>query len=275
MWARSRGARTWWARSTTATSLAAGLLLGGAAAAEDGLDRLTAALTRVAPSMPQLDEGALREACTSDLLCAARRVVAAWPDGARLEPVPHPDTEIIRLARTPRSVTLVRRTPDGVLRVRLDGFGRRAMQEVRAAVGLGARITALELDLRNNRGGSLRRMIEVAALFTGQHAGALRLVGHNGAVPLDLPPSTRAVRADRLDVLIGPETASSAEVLAALLRKHAGARLVGARSFGKDWAEQAFPIDHRWRLWLWAGHIRIEGETLAGGLRPDLDQARP
>lgn len=275
MWARSRGARTWWARSTTATSLAAGLLLGGAAAAEDRLDRLAAALARVAPELAQLDEGALRDACTSDLLCAARRVVEAWPDGARLEPVPHPDTEIIRLARTPRSVTLVRRSPEGALRVRLDGFGRRAMQEVRAALGLGARIEALELDLRSNRGGSLRRMLEVAALFTGEHAGALRIVGRNGAVPLDLPPSTRAVRVARLDVLIGPETASSAEVLAALLRKHAGARLVGERSFGKDWAEQAFPIDHRWRLWLWAGHIRIEGETLSGGLRPDLDQPRP
>jgi hypothetical protein len=275
MWARSRGARTWWARSTTATSVLACLLLGGTAAAEDGLDRLAAALARVSPGLPQLDEDALRAACTSDLLCAARRVVEAWPDGARLEPVPHPETEIIRLARTPRSVTSARRTAGGALRLRLDGFGRRAMQEVREALGLGARIETLELDLRSNRGGSLRRMLEVAALFTGHQPEALRIVGRNGAVAFDLPPSTRAVRAARLDVLIGPETASSAEVLAALLRKHAGARLVGERSFGKDWAEQAIPINQRWRLWLWAGHIRIEGETLAGGLRPDLDQAPP
>jgi carboxyl-terminal processing protease len=275
MWARSRGARTWWARSTIATSLVACLLLGGPAAAEDGLDRLTAALARVAPGLPELDQDALRAACTSDLLCAARRVAEAWPDGARLEPVPHPATDVIRLARTPRSVTLVRRGSDGVLRLRLDGFGRRAVQEMRAAVGLGTRVAVLELDLRHNRGGSVRRMLEVAALFTGEHPAALRIVGRNGVVPLDLPSTRRGIRATRLDVLIGPQTASSAEVLAALLRKHAGARLIGERSFGKDWAEQAFPIDHRWRLWLWAGHIRIEGETLAGGLRPDIEPALP
>ena len=85
-----------------------------------------------------------------------------------------------------------------------------------------------------------------------------------------LPAPLRAVETAALDVLIGPGTASSAEVLAALLRRHAGARLIGARSGGKDWLTRLVPVDHDWRLAIPAERIEVPGEALAQGLVPDI-----
>lgn len=81
----------------------------------------------------------------------------------------------------------------------------------------------------------------------------------------------RAVEVDAIDVPIGPETASSAEVLAALLRRHAGARLVGAPTRGKDRIARLVPVDHDRRLMLPAERIEVPGETLAQGLVPDIE----
>jgi len=275
--------RTWSARSTTATeaALAALLLLGPVSpAAAGGLERLTAALARYAPDTPALSAGALAAACGADALCAARRVVALWPERARLERVRHPDTDAIRLARVQRSVTVAELLPSGRLRIALDRFGRRATSELLAAARRhgGASLSAIELDLRRNAGGDLGRALRVAALFIGTRPGAVRLHGARQTTRLDLPPPRRRLPPVPLIVLIGPDTASSAEVLAALLRRHAGARLVGARPAGKDSVQRIVPVAHDFRLWLPAGRLDVAGEDLARGLRPDvpcvLDDAR-
>ena len=76
-------------------------------------------------------------------------------------------------------------------------------------------------------------------------------------------------------MLIGPETASSAEVLAALLRRHAAARLVGTRTLGKDWLSRLVPPDHDWRLSIHAERIEVPGEPLVQGLVPDIEAVPP
>ena len=65
------------------------------------------------------------------------------------------------------------------------------------------------------------------------------------------------------------KTRSSAEVFAALLHRYAGARLVGERTFGKNWAEQPLKVGYGWYLMGRAGDIRGDGEVLEGGLEPD------
>ena len=125
----------------------------------------------------------------------------------------------------------------GALVVVLDRFGRTADREIAdaiAAVGPAERPRVV-LDLRGNGGGDFDRMRRVASLFTGPREGAVRLLGRDGATDVALPTPLRAIGAFEIDVLIGPATASSAEVLAALLRRHAGARLIGAPTLGKDW----------------------------------------
>ena len=129
------------------------------------------------------------------------------------------------------------------------------------------------LDLRGNGGGDFDRMRRVASLFTGPRDGAIRLLGRGGATDVTLPPPLRAIGYFEIDVMIGPGTASSAEVLAALLRRHASARLIGAPTLGKDWLTRLVPVDHDWRLAIPAERIEVPGETLAQGLAPDIEAA--
>ena len=189
--------------------------------------------------------------------------------------VNHPDTDTIRRAYTAPSVSAVERQSDGALVLVLDRFGRTADREVAdAIVAVGpAMPTRVVLDLRGNGGGDFDRMRRVASLFTGPREGAIRLLGRSGAADVALPRPLRAIGKFEIDALIGPGTASSAEVLAALLRRHAGARLIGAPTLGKDWLTRLVPVDHDWRLAIPAERIEVPGETLAQGLVPDIAPA--
>ena len=203
--------------------------------------------------------------------CAAQLIVNRLP-AARLVRVNHPDTDTIRRAHTVPSVSVVKRRGDGTLVVVLDRFGRTADREVAdAIVAAGPPVPErVVLDLRGNGGGDFDRMRRVASLFTGPKENAVRLLGHDGATDVALPQPLRAIGQFEIDVLIGPATASSAEVLAALMRRYAGARLIGAPTLGKDWLTRLVPVDHDWRLAVPAERIEVPGETLAQGLVPDI-----
>lgn len=210
----------------------------------------------------------------ADTRCAARLIAGGLP-AARLVRVNHPDTDTIRRARTEPSVAAAERRGDGVLVVVLNRFGRTADREVADAVAAQAdgAPMRLVLDLRGNGGGDFDRMRRVASLFTGPQEAAIRLVGLDDVTDMALPAPLRDLGLDgtAIDVLVGPGTASSAEVLAALLRRHAGARLVGARTAGKDWLTRLVPVDHDWRLAIPAERIEVPGEHLAQGLAPDVE----
>lgn len=288
MWATSRGARPWRAPSTTATrpllallvltSLAAPVAAGeaGGAGETDGVDPV-ARIVRAATTygsvhgmpgeLPSL--AAVKRSCGADALCAARRIVAAGGGRVRLERVDHPATDTIRWVETAPSVTALREGGDGRRWIALERFGRKAERQVAAALaGAKAAGAPLGLDLRGNAGGDFGRMLRIAALFTGEIKDALFLIDKQEKIPIDLTTDRRAVPPRDLLVLVGPETASSAEVLAALLSRHAGARLAGARTAGKDYLTRVIAVDHDWRLLLPAERIEVPGVALAGGLRP-------
>ena len=189
----------------------------------------------------------------------------------------HPDTDTIRRAHTVPSVRSVEWRDIATLALVLDRFGRTADREIANAIAaVGPAVPArVVLDLRSNGGGDFDRMRRVASLFTGPREGAIRLVGRGGAMDVALPAPLRAIGEFEIDVLIGPGTASSAEVLAALLRRHAGARLIGAPTLGKDWLTRLVPVDHDWRLAIPAERIEVPGEFLARGLVPDIESAPP
>lgn len=234
-------------------------------------DRLLDAVERHVVLPAALDAEIGRRCPPADTQCAARLIGGSLPD-ARLVPVIHPDTDTIRRAHTVPSVTCAARRDDGALVVVLDRFGRTADREIADVVAAHAPASParLVLDLRGNGGGDFDRMRRVASLFTGPREGAVRLLGRNGATDVALPAPLRAIGAFEIDVLIGPATASSAEVLAALLRRYAGARLIGAPTLGKDWLTRLVPVDHDWRLAVPAERIEVPGETLAQGLVPDI-----
>jgi len=206
--------------------------------------------------------------------CAAQLIAKGLP-AVRLVPVSHPDTDTIRRAHTVPSVSAAERRSDGSLVLVLDRFGRTADREIADAIAAAgpAETAQVVLDLRGNAGGDFDRMRRVASLFTGPREGAIRLYGRDGATDVALPRPLRTIGEFEIDVLVGPGTASSAEVLAALLRRHAGARLVGAPTLGKDRIDRLVPVDHDWRLAIPAERIEVPGETLAQGLAPDFEAA--
>ena len=237
-------------------------------------DRLLGAVARHAVLPAALGAEIERGCPAAETRCAAQLIADSLP-AARLVRVSHPDTDTIRRAHTVPSVGVVERRSDGALVIVLDRFGRTADREVADAVAAHAPAAPgrLVLDLRGNSGGDFDRMRRVASLFTGPKEGAIRLLGRAGASDVALPPPLRAIGEFEIDVLIGPGTASSAEVLAALLRRHAGARLIGAPTLGKDWLTRLIPVDHDWRLAIPAERIEVPGETLAQGLVPDIEAA--
>ena len=237
-------------------------------------DRLLAAVERHAVLPPALGAEIERRCPPGGTRCTAQLIVDHLP-AARLVPVSHPDTDTIRRAHTVPSVSAVERRSDGALVLVLDRFGRTADRDVADAIAAAgpAVPTRVVLDLRGNAGGDFDRMRRVASLFTGPREGAIRLLGRAGATDVALPAPLRAIGEFELGVLVGHGTASSAEVLAALLRRHAGARLIGVPTLGKDWLTRLIPVDHDWRLSIPAEQIEVPGETLAQGLVPDVEAA--
>jgi C-terminal processing protease CtpA/Prc len=211
----------------------------------------------------------VKESCGADALCAAQAIVAAGAGRVRLEAVDHPESDTIRWAETEPSVTAVHQGPGGRRWIVLDGFGRKAVREV-AEILAGAKDDGapLGLDLRGNAGGDFGRMLRVAALFTGNIKDALFLIDNEEKTPVSLAADHAVAGARDLPVLVGPDTASSAEVLAALLRRYAGARLAGNPTVGKDHLTRVIPVDHDWRLLVPAERIEMPGVDLTGGLRP-------
>ena len=237
-------------------------------------DRLLAAVERHAVLPAVLGTEVERRCPPADTRCAAQLIVEHMPT-AQLVQVSHPDTDTIRRAHTVPSVTSADRRDDGALVVVLDRFGRTADREIADVVAAHALASParLVLDLRGNGGGDFDRMRRVASLFTGAREGVIRLLGRDGPTDVALPQPLRAIGQFEIDVLIGPATASSAEVLAALLRRYAGAWLIGAPTLGKDWLTRLVPVDHDWRLAVPAERIEVPGETLARGLTPDVGAA--
>jgi C-terminal processing protease CtpA/Prc len=86
---------------------------------------------------------------------------------------------------------------------------------------------------------------------------------------LAIPQPSGATWRGGITVLVGTNTMSSGEVLAALLRRHAGATVLGERTWGKDYVLRVESVDPDWRALIPDGRIEVPGETLAGGLVPD------
>ncbi len=231
--------------------------------------RLLEAVEAHGPVTEGVTAEALGRACGTDLLCAARRIIAGSDGRARLERRIHPDTDTIRWVTTRASLGGHAQAGDGRTVVSLERFGRKVEWELRAALAGQDSGRGLVLDLRDNRGGDFGRMLRVAGLFTGALPEALYLIDGSGRRPVAIPGNGTPLDTGALTVLVGPETASSGEILAALLRRYAGAEMIGQRTLGKDYLLRVVAIDQDWRLLLPAERVEVPGETLAGGLLPD------
>ena len=249
-------------------------LLSGQALAEGAVGRLLTGAGALA-SGPVPAPFAVAQACRDDALCAARLIAQSLGPRARLERVRHPDTDSIRRVHTAPSLKGPELLCGDMLRFELVRFGRKAVSEIEQAVArandrAGGNIRGLEIDLRRNGGGNLYRMLRVAALFLGKVPDAIRLTraGESRSVDIAMPP--RQLSFANIVLLIGPHTASSAEIFTALLRARAGARVRGERSFGKDYLLRVLPVNQDWQLLVPAETVSVPGASLSGGITPDM-----
>ena len=271
MWAMNLGAPPWSAATTTVTSLVAALAVGAVApaAALQPVERIWQAVMAHAADGVAVPLQTLRKACGEDPLCAAQRLVAA-DRRLSLQRVDAPTSDTIRWVETRPSLGPVRRLADGRPVIAIAGFGRTVTAELWMALeALGRPLPEVILDLRGNGGGDFGRMLKVAEMLSNKVKMTLYLYDKTMKKKIDIWSEEAAGSVDRLTLLVGPETASSAEVLAALLRRYGGAELLGARTAGKDYLSRVVAVDQDWRLLVPAERIEVPGETLAGGLKAD------
>jgi carboxyl-terminal processing protease len=129
----------------------------------------------------------------------------------------------------------------------------------------------LILDLRRNPGGGLDSTVEVADMFLDDGIIITQVdrdgqetvyEAHEGTEAGDLP----------IVVLVGPGSASGSEVLAAALRDHGRATLIGEKTFGKGSVNHIRNLSNGGALYVTIARWRTpNGELIEGvGLEPDV-----
>jgi carboxyl-terminal processing protease len=196
------------------------------------------------------------------------------------------DSVVVRLHRGTwhvPAVTDALMLADSVAYVRVASITTKSAEELeRAVAGLQAKgARSLLLDLRGNAGGLFDEGVDAAGLFLPRNTVVASLAGRNGARPeLHRGKRSRFLTLP-LTVLVDAGTASAAEVIAAALRDHARALLVGAPTYGKGVVQRVVRLtpDLALRLttarWLTPRGVSLErrqgvGAAAHGGLTPDV-----
>ncbi|HHT9140558.1 MAG TPA: S41 family peptidase [Candidatus Tripitaka californicus] len=165
---------------------------------------------------------------------------------------------------------------EGLGYIKLKGFQEGAFYSmVKAIRGLEevGGLKGLVLDLRNNCGGVMEEIINVAELFLPD--GIITIKTRTGEVLPEFVtarPSGRVEEACPIVVLMDGESASGAEILSAALRDNGRALLVGEQTFGKACIQQVFRLYGRHTLKLTtAKYFTPGGEYInLRGLTPDV-----
>ena len=126
------------------------------------------------------------------------------------------------------------------------------------------------VDLRNNPGGYLDAMAVAGSAFTDQTLG-WKVRRDDRREPIHSP--AKPFKAMQLVVLVNEGTASAAEVLAAGLRDTTGARLVGAKTYGRGQIQTYVPLDDSSGIVIPAASAESPRGTrfnIGSGLSPDV-----
>jgi len=152
--------------------------------------------------------------------------------------------------------------------IRLRGFTDTSPKEV-AALLASLEPAELELDLRDNPGGSVTSMLAVAGLFVGAQP-VLAMRGAKGTED-KLSAVGEQRFGGRLTVRVNEGSASAAEALAVALRYAKRASIVGRKTFGKCLVHDVVPLSDGRALLLTIGRMHAPGQRpwCAEGVTPD------
>lgn len=142
-------------------------------------------------------------------------------------------------------------------------------QELRNIQERGQR--ALILDLRLNPGGALSATVEVADMFLNEGI-IITEVDRNGNETAFRAEAGGEATDIPMVVLVGPGSASGAEVVAGALRDNQRATLIGETTFGKGAVNRLRPLSDGGALYVTiARWLTPNGEQIEGvGLAPDI-----
>ncbi|MBO6520557.1 MAG: hypothetical protein JJ900_08575 [Rhodospirillales bacterium] len=253
--------------------LAAALILAvlaGTAAASDDIGDLSSAVAAAGHDVPAPD--VLRKACDRDALCVARFLKDRIGDGAAIVPVEPENGKSTGWSRPP-PVRIVTLGADGRLIIVLRRFDTRAVAN--AVLGAGkedeTKVSRIVLDLRQMEGdGNLDNMRRVASLFIGERARAFQLRHATGrVVDWTVPKPMLNLARTPTEVWVDGDVDADAELFAAILRKYAGAKVLGEITRARGYRLETVPVTHGWALQIPTGRLSVPGEDLTGGLIPD------
>lgn len=166
-----------------------------------------------------------------------------------------------------------RMLPDKTALVKLVQFSEPSAEEMRAALTevktQGAR--AIVLDLRNNPGGYVTSLVDIASEFMPANTVVLIQEDRDGTRK---PSKTKdgGVALDQpLVVLINNNTASAAEILAGALRDQGRARVIGEPTFGTATVLNQYDLNDGGRILLGTAQwLTPKGNEVRGiGIAPD------
>ncbi|MCO5385885.1 MAG: S41 family peptidase [Desulfosporosinus sp.] len=127
----------------------------------------------------------------------------------------------------------------------LNSFGNDTPEEFEIAAKLlkDQNVDSWIVDLRNNGGGYLSSALELAGYFIGSDI-AVRVEDRTGTLsPIEARDPGWKID-ERIIFLINENSASASEVLAAAVKDHGKATIVGTTSYGKGSVQSMFPLEN-------------------------------
>lgn len=122
--------------------------------------------------------------------------------------------------------------------------GRRSGKDVELEVKklMEEGVDGIVLDVRNNGGGSLADVIDMAGIFLGRYPIVQVRTSGNNIMPYRSRQS-EPIYTGPLAIMINGRSASASEILAAVLQDAGRAVVVGSNSFGKGTVQNIIPLD--------------------------------
>jgi len=159
--------------------------------------------------------------------------------------------------------------------VRLKSFQKNTSKELLSHLNRGKNPDALILDLRNNPGGLLEEAVAVSDLFLPRNKTIVSTQGSMGSQKYF--QSHQAIKQTLytqipIVVLINGGSASASEIVAAALKQHQRAVLLGEQSFGKGSVQSVWEIQKETGLKLTIAQYLTPGERSiqAVGVAPNI-----
>lgn len=127
------------------------------------------------------------------------------------------------------------------------------------------------IDMRGCSGGDLLEAVEIAGMFVPPNLPLVRTHGRSGMGQAYMSPPGRKWPGP-VSLLIDSRTASSAEILAGILRYYRVGRVIGEKSIGKCESQTLFPLSDGGGLWLTDFMIRFPDNSSCHGrgISPDI-----